>query len=145
MTQQFNPNDIEGYVQDMMSKMFPQHMEDVVNNQNPLNHFNEKNKKGHGKDKKSAIQTSVFETHEYVFVMVTIENEEWLKAMKVYHTSNQLILEHIPELNNKQTITLPAIVKKKGSTAHYKDGMLEVRIPKNIDMQFSEIDVTEVL
>ncbi|MDZ5474631.1 Hsp20/alpha crystallin family protein [Bacillus sp. 31A1R] len=144
MTEQINPNNIEGYIQDMMSKMFPQHMEGM-NQQTPPNPFFNQNSNTSSSNKKSPLDSSVFETHEYVYAMVPIKNEEWLRKLKLFYTSNQLIIEHIPDDRDKQIITLPAIVKRKGATAQYKDGLLEVRIPKNIDMQFSEIDVTEVL
>ena len=90
------------------------------------------------------LNSTAFETHDFVFVRIPIKKEEWIKQLQIYHTSNQLIVEHIPDHEDKHTVTLPAIVKKKGAVANYKDGMLEVRIPKNVDMQFSQIDVTEI-
>ena len=92
----------------------------------------------------SHLKYSIFETHEDIFVRIQIDSEEWLKELKVYHTSNLLIIEHIPAYPDKHSIPLPSLVKKKGSTAHYKDGILEIRIVKNIDMQYSEIDITEM-
>lgn len=91
------------------------------------------------------LSSSAFETHDYVYVRIPIKDEEWIKKLRLYHTTNQLIVEHIPQQEDKHTITLPAIVKKKGASANYKDGILEVKIPKNIDMQFSQIDVMEIL
>ena len=36
-----------------------------------------------------------------------------VKELRIYHTANQLIVENIPEKDQKQSI-LPAIVKRKG-------------------------------
>ena len=91
------------------------------------------------------LKYSIFETHENIFVRIHIESEEWLKELRIYHTSTQLIIEHIPTIDDKHSIQLPSLVKKKkGTTAHFKDGILEVRIVKNIDMQYSEVDITEM-
>ena len=48
-------------------------------------------------------------------------------------------------MDDTHKIPLPSLVKKKGTTAHYKEGMLEIKIPKNMDLQFSEVDITEIL
>jgi HSP20 family molecular chaperone IbpA len=74
-----------------------------------------------------------------------VNSEESLTRLKLSHTSHLLLLENIPELGDKHSIPLPSLVKKKGSTAHYKDETLEVKIPKNIDTQYSEINVTEII
>ncbi len=89
----------------------------------------------------SAQQTStedglniiIFETHEAVFVRIPITDEKWLTQLRIYHTANQLIVEHIPNKEDKQTIELPVLVKKKGATAKCKDGILEVKLVKSLD------------
>jgi HSP20 family molecular chaperone IbpA len=149
--QQMKPEDINQYVQDMMGKMFPANMggmfptnmggmfnpQDMMKNIHPDVNFKQPSN--------TSLQSSVFETHDNVFVRIQINSEEWLNQMKLYHTSNHMIVEHIPESTDKHTIVLPAIVKKKGASARYKDGMLEIQVPKNMDLQFSEIDVKEIL
>jgi len=92
----------------------------------------------------SKISAAIFETHNDVFIRLPIEENVQLKNMKIYHTSNTLILEGIPELSDRNTFTLPAIVKKKGSTAQYKDGTLEIKLSKATDLQYSEVNVTEL-
>lgn len=139
---QMKPEEIEKYVQEMMAKMMPQNMQGIMNplsmnSASPL----AQNPSG---SQPSPLDSAVFETHNYVYVRLPIKKEEWLKEIKIYHTSNQMIIENIPDKNDKHTITLPAIVKKKGATAQHKDGMLEIKVPKSIDMQFSEIDITEL-
>ncbi|TKC19568.1 Hsp20/alpha crystallin family protein [Robertmurraya kyonggiensis] len=128
------PEEVQNYVNEVMGKMFPPEMQGM----NFAKGFNSSSE-----DSTNALSAKVFETLDYVYVMIPIDDEDWLQKMKLYYTSNQLIIEHIPKSEDKQTITLPAIVRKKGSRATYKDGILEIKIPKNIDMQYSEIDITE--
>ncbi|WP_042355393.1 spore coat protein [Bacillus rubiinfantis] len=141
--EKMQPNQIDKYVQDIIGNVFPENMKRMTN---PQDFFG--NLQSSGPQQQSAassgLQAQAFETHDYVYVRITIKHADWIQKLRVYHTSNQLILEHIPEQDDKHTITLPAIVKKKGAAANYKDGILEVKIPKNIDMQFSQIDVTEI-
>ncbi|WNS73867.1 Hsp20/alpha crystallin family protein [Bacillus sp. DTU_2020_1000418_1_SI_GHA_SEK_038] len=142
MMKQMKPDEVNKYVQSIMDQMMPQQMQGMMNPQNIMPGFNN----GNGQSQKlNSLPSSVFETHDDVFVRIPIKNEQWLKDMRIYHTSNQIIIEHIPEHEDKHTIILPALVRKKGATALYKDGTLELKIPKNIDMQYSEIDVTETL
>ncbi|WP_026694937.1 Hsp20/alpha crystallin family protein [Peribacillus kribbensis] len=89
----------------------------------------------------SGIQ--VFETHDSVYVRVPVRDSASLKRLKIYHTTNQLILDGFPEKNNKELITLPSIVKKKGASALLKEDILEISIPKGEDMQYSEINFME--
>lgn len=139
--QKMKPDEINNYVQDLIGKMMP-NMRDMMNPQDIFNGFQTSVSKE--QTATGALKSTSFETHDYVFVRIPIQNEDWIKQLRLYHTSNQLIVEHIPQHEDTNTITLPAIVKKKGSTANYKDGILEVKIPKNIDMQYSQIDVTEI-
>jgi HSP20 family molecular chaperone IbpA len=141
--QKMKPDEIDKYVQDIMEKMMPGSMRGMMNPQDIFNGFQQP-LATQAAPSTRAMQTTAFETNDFVFVRIPIKNDEWLKSLQIYHTSNQLIIEHIPENDDKHTIVLPAIVRKKGAVANYKDGMLEIRIPKNVDMQFSQIDVTEI-
>ncbi|HWJ76728.1 MAG TPA: Hsp20/alpha crystallin family protein [Niallia sp.] len=142
---QMKPQDIQKYVQEMMAKLMP----DSLQNMNPESMFqnfstpnnSHANMPHSNKDKFNYL---VFETHHHVYVRIPILDPIWLDHIKIFYTSNQLIIQHIPKLEDKHTITLPAIVKRKGSAAIYKDDVLEIRIQKNIDIQYSEIDVTEM-
>lgn len=143
LMKEMKPEEIDKYVQNMMGQMFPQNMQGVSGSPDFMKGFN--TAASQPQNKTAALDSAVFETHDHIYVRVPIKNEEWLKDIKLFHTSNQMIIEHIPEKNDKHIITLPAIVKRKGSTANFKDGFLEIKIPKNVDMQYSEIDVTEIL
>lgn len=142
MFQKMKPDEIENYVQDIIGKMVPENMRGMMNPFDMMNSFQAP--QGQQPSASEVLNSSTFETHDFVFVRIPIKNEEWVKQMRIYHTSNQLIIEQIPQSDDKHTITLPAIVKKKGAQANYKEGVLEVRIPKNYDMQYSQIDVTEI-
>jgi HSP20 family molecular chaperone IbpA len=136
-----NPEEINKYIQDILEKMLPGNMRGMMNPHDLMNSFQPSPAQ---QPTVNGINATTFETHDYVFVRIPINNEDWVKQVRIYHTSNQLIVERIPDYEDKHIITLPAIVKKKGSAANYKEGTLEIRIPKNIDMQFSEIDVNEL-
>ncbi|QED48277.1 Hsp20/alpha crystallin family protein [Cytobacillus dafuensis] len=142
---QMNPEEVDKYVTDIMNQVFPQQMQKMQGMMNPQSFMSDFNYDTPETPNDSSLSSSVFETHNNVFVRLPIKEEQWLKDMRIYHTSNQLIIEHIPEKEDKHSIVLPAIVKKKGASAYYKDGMLEIKIQKNIDMQYSQIDVSEIL
>lgn len=94
-------------------------------------------------DGASTIDASVFETHSDVYVRIAIPDRSAMQHVKIYHTSNTSILEGYPTNEDRHVFTLPAIVKKKGSNATYRDGILEIRLTKATDLQYSEINVTE--
>ncbi|MCP3738978.1 Hsp20/alpha crystallin family protein [Rossellomorea sp. BNER] len=147
-----NPKDIDQYVQGMMKQMIPKEWQGIMNPQemmkNGSSFMGDMNSSaggnsGENQKQPAQIQANVFETFEDVFIRIKLPSEELATQMRVFHTSNQAIIENIPELGERQVITLPSLVKKKGSTAQYKDGILEIKIPKSVDMQYTEVDVSE--
>ncbi|WP_260871548.1 Hsp20/alpha crystallin family protein [Bacillus sp. X1(2014)] len=136
------PEEINNYVQDVLGKLMPGNMNTGINPAEMFQGF--QSSVSPPLTTSDRLHSTAFETHNFVYVRISIKQEEWVKQLRIYHTSNQLIIEHIPHHEDKHTITLPAIVKKKGATATFKDGVLEVKIPKNIDLQYSQIDVTEI-
>ena len=141
---QIKPDQIERFTQEMMGKMMPKHVQGMIDPQEMLNGFfpNTKNQPLEGSH--SRLKVSVFETHDFVFIRIEIEKKEWLKAIKIYYTSNQMIIEHIPAFDDKQTITLPSPVKKKGASACFKEETLEIKLAKSTNTHYSEIDITEI-
>lgn len=89
----------------------------------------------------TSIHFNLFETFDEIIVRIEIKDEEWLKNMKIYHTTNKVMIENIPEIGDKEEITLPSIVRKKGAVAIYKDGIVEMKIVKGTDMQYTEVGV----
>jgi HSP20 family molecular chaperone IbpA len=154
MMKNMNPQDVDHYVKGVMKQMFPsdwQGMQDPGNMMKNMNSMmNGMNEKAYDHSREEPVQSGnekipvhIFEALECIYIQLKIPDEELVKNMKVFHTSNQAILENVPTTGERQVITLPALVKKKGSSAQYKEGILEIRIPKSIDLQFTEIDVSE--
>ena len=141
--QKMKPEQVDNYVQDIIGKIMPGNMRGMMNPQDMFNGF--QSSTSQQQPSTGVLNSTAFETHDFVFVRIPIKNEEWIRNLRIYHTSNQLIIEHIPQHEDKHIITLPAIVRKKGASANFKDSVLEVKIPKNVDMQFSQIDVTEIM
>lgn len=149
--QHMKPEEINQYVQNMMGKMFQSSVSKEMNPQDILKElqgfhpFHQTHAHVSTPSHDEKLNYAVFETHDHIFVRIQIETEDWLRQLKLTHTSHLLILEHIPQMGDKHSIPLPSLVQKKGTTAQFKDNMLEVKIPKNADMQYSEIDITEIL
>lgn len=129
-------SDVQSFIEKVFTQVLPENMQGMTNQKDGS--FQKENKKTD-----HPLQAEVFETHSYVFIRIPVKDEAWLKHMKLYHTSNQSIVEGIPEALDRHVITLPALVKKKGAAAQYKDGTLEIRLPKSFNPQYSEIDVSE--
>ncbi|MFT8322341.1 MAG: Hsp20/alpha crystallin family protein [Bacillus sp. (in: firmicutes)] len=139
------PGDIQHYVQEMMDKLMPDSLQkmdpqDMVKNMSQMKNPGQMNPTEH----KKKLDYMVFETHHHCYIRIPIIEEEWLKTIKIYFTSYQVIIEHIPNQEDKHTISLPTTVRKKGSTANYKDHILEIKMQKNNEVQYSEIDVSEI-
>lgn len=148
--QQMKPDEINQYVQhamEQMGKLFQS--SEMPNFFQPEEFLKPENRAEKEKcstpvdSKGNAIQYSLYETHDFIYVRILIEEEQWLQQLKLYYTSNLLLIKNIPILGAKHTIPLPSLVKRKGSTARYKDEILEIKILKNIDLQFSEIQISE--
>jgi HSP20 family molecular chaperone IbpA len=150
---QMNPNEMDSYIQGMMKKMFPGGWDGMMNPNdmmsgaqsfmNPMGKQEQKSQRGQSSPASNSISANVFESFEDIYIRFQVPSEEWMKQLKIFHTSNQAIIENIPEQGERQVITLPCLVKKKGAVAQYKDGILELKIPKSIDMQYTEIDVSD--
>jgi hypothetical protein len=137
--QHMKPDEIDQFIKGIMGNVMPSQSGGTLNTEDIVNHY-----KPQSSHQTNVLKSTAFETHDSVFVRIPIKDESLLKGLQIYHTANQLMVENIPELGNKHSITLPAMVKKKGSTAKYKDGILEIRLIKTYDIQYSQIDVTEI-
>ncbi|UOQ45086.1 Hsp20/alpha crystallin family protein [Halobacillus salinarum] len=87
------------------------------------------------------LNESVFDTHDHVYIKIPVHPSDSLEELKIYHKSYQLMIEGFPKPGDLHTITLPALVKKKGAVARYSDEELQIRLPKKVDTQYSEINV----
>lgn len=93
------------------------------------------------KHKNEPLEIKVFESHEDVFVHLLLNNKNDIKSGKIFYNSNQLILKDIPNIGDKHKVLLPAIVQQRGAKINYKNGILQIKIPKADDLQFTEIDL----
>ncbi|WP_174733022.1 Hsp20/alpha crystallin family protein [Mesobacillus harenae] len=141
--QNMNTEEFEKHIENVVSKAIPSNLKGMSDLDGIMQGFGSPTNPKKQTERPVKIEASIFETHDFVYVRLTIQDEEWLKKIKIYHTSNQMIIEHIPNEEDKQVLTLPALVKKKGAVARYKEDTLEIKIPKSVDMQFSEIDVQD--
>lgn len=133
------PDEIDQFIKGILGNVMPTQSGNTMNPQDMINHY-----QSQPLQQTNPMNSSAFETHDSVFVRIPIKDEALLKVLRIYHTANQLMVENIPEPDTKHSITLPAMVKKKGSSAKYKDGILEIKLIKSYDIQYSQIDVSEL-
>jgi HSP20 family molecular chaperone IbpA len=144
---------IEKYVQETISKTLENSMKMLQQNAEMMNGFfgEARSNPFKGQTSTSAVQSDslknqfdIFESHEDVYVKIQVPDAGKLQHIKIFHTSNQVIVEGYPNEDSRHVIALPAIVRKKGASTSYKDGFLQIKLPKGIDMQYTEIDVPTV-
>lgn len=133
------PDEIDQFIKGILGNVMPAQSGSTINSQDFVNQY-----RPQPSQQANSLNSTAFETHDSVFVRIPIKDESLLKDLRIYHTANQLMVENIPERDLKHTITLPAMVKKKGSTAKFKEGVLEIKLIKSYDIQYSQIDVTEI-
>ena len=110
------PDEIDQFIKGIMGNVMPdQSGSGQMNPQEMVNQY-----RSQPSQQATTLQSTTFETHDSVFVRIPIKDEATLKNLQIYHTANQLMLENIPEKDQKHSITLPAMVKKKGSSAKFK-------------------------
>ena len=150
-SKKMNPEEVQSFISQLFSQVMPENMQQMMNQnqsqgqqQGQAGGFPNLYTSPAQKPAELPLQANVFETHSHIYVRIPIRDQEWLKRIKVYHTSNHSIIEGIPEAGERHTIPLPAPVRKKGAAAQYKDGILEMRLQKSSDYQYSEIDVTGI-
>ena len=137
-----NQNSYGGEIQKFVQEMITQSLAQSKENNHlseAMGIFNQEERKQ--ENAHSSLNVSIFETHDHVYVKVLIKDESQLSTVKIFHTSNQLIIEGLPTLDNRHVITLPSIVKMKGATSEYRDDFLQIKMVKKTDLQFTEIDV----
>lgn len=152
MMQNMNPQDIEKHVKELISQAMPQQWQGMFNHDDMMKRamtmFNSPNQQEPDEPSSSnlhsqSINADVYETFDDIYIRIPINDEEWLKQVKILHTSNQAIIENIPNQGQRHVITLPTLVKRKGTVAQYKDQVLEIRLSKNADINLTEVDVSE--
>ncbi|MFZ2464729.1 MAG: Hsp20/alpha crystallin family protein [Caldibacillus thermoamylovorans] len=133
----------EGEFQQMldqwMKQAFPDFIQSMMNDGTTFHH---KNKDEENENREtSTVKETLFETHDDIFIRIPIQDEKQIDRLKIYYSLNKCVIDGLNEDSSPHTIILPATVKKKGAKAIYRDQILEIRIPKSIEWQMSEIDV----
>ncbi|WP_314584119.1 Hsp20/alpha crystallin family protein [Paenibacillus terrigena] len=84
--------------------------------------------------KNNLLKHDIFQTHNFVFIKVAIPQNVNIRDLQVSVSPNQIMIEGLPE-NQHHVIKLPEIVKFRDSKAKFKDGILQIKVRKNIDDQ----------
>jgi HSP20 family molecular chaperone IbpA len=130
-------NDVQSFIEKVFEEAMPKNIQETMNQTAPV--------QGQFQQAQAhPLNAAVLETHSFIYIRIPIEDENWLKKMKILHTSNQSIIRGIPNEDDKHVIPLPALVRKKGTTVQYKDDVLEIRLLKQSEMHYSEIDISEL-
>lgn len=134
-----NPKNVEDYIQNVMGNVFGEGFPQ----QFPFQGSMPGNMPGNmvQSSKQAQTSTELFETNDHIFVKVQASDEQ-LKNLRVQHSSNQLFILDYPSKGEQKKLVLPAIVKRKGTKASYRNGILEIKLQKNEDLQISEIEIT---
>ena len=130
-------NDVQSFIEKVFEEAMPKNIQETMEQTAPV-------KERFQQAQVHPLKADVLETHSFIYIRIPIEDEDWLKKMKILHTSNQSIIHGVPNEDDKHVIPLPALVRKKGTTVQYKDHVLEIRFLKQVEMHYSEIDISEL-
>jgi len=133
----FQNNDVQSFIEKVFSEAMPENIQETMKHGTPA-------KERSHQTENHPLKAKIFETHSFIYIRIPIEEDDWLKKMKILHTSNQSMIHGVPNEDDKHVIPLPALVRKKGTTVQYKDDVLEIRLLKQTDMHYSEIDISEL-
>lgn len=132
----FQNNDVQAFIDKVFSEVMPDKVQETMNPETSDKSFQPSGLQ--------PLNAKVFETHSFIYIRIPIEEENWLKKMKILQTSNQSLIQGIPNNEDQHVISLPALVRKKGTTVQYKNDILEIRLQKQADIPYSEIDISEL-
>ncbi|QOQ53421.1 Hsp20/alpha crystallin family protein [Bacillus amyloliquefaciens] len=130
-----DPKDVETYVNRVMESVFGADYAGQFPFRDPMS---KKAEPVEAEPPKPEID--MFETSDHVFVKIPAEQDE-LDQIRIKHTSHSLVVENSSLAEGKKEIVLPSLVKRKGTKAVYKDGMIEVMFSKQEDYNLSEVEI----
>ncbi|MEB3100877.1 hypothetical protein [Ferviditalea candida] len=78
--------------------------------------------------------SEVFETHRSVIARIKVSDREDIYGLRLSGSRLKLKLDGIKNMDPVE-INLPAAVNHRGTRARYKDGVLEVRMPKETETE----------
>lgn len=151
LSQQYLNNDIQKFVHEVMeqsistslnnAKMMGSMYMNSEEERKPEKHEEEPEESKIMEPAKASLQATTFESLDHVYVKILLTDSSRLSHLKVYHNSNQLILEGIPDRDDRHVINLPSTVTMKDTVSEFRDSFLQVKMRKRNDPQFTEIAV----
>lgn len=90
-------------------------------------------------ERKSAFTGNVFETHELVIARIRLPGEDGGSGVRLLVAIHELIVEW-PD-GRKRTMKLPCFVRPDAAKAVWKEGVLEVRMPKEGAPKLREVPI----
>lgn len=120
---------VQGYINDIMKQAMPGQFNDG------------KNESRSSDSKKDYSSPDVFETHHYMIARIKVPEDIYPENVKVMFHTNELNIEGIQ--SRPLQIKLPRNGLYKGSKAHFKDHILEVRVPKRSKERYQEIPIQQ--
>lgn len=113
---------IEDYVRDILSQVLP---DEVMQNSSM--------------SMPSRPHPSVFDTHHDTIVRVKVPEHTSAQELKVFFNTSQLRILGLEE--KEKVIPLPTPGRFDGSKAVFKDNILEIRIPKELNELYQEVNI----
>ncbi|MCP6683925.1 Hsp20/alpha crystallin family protein [Bacillus nakamurai] len=130
-----DPKDVESYVNQVMESVFGSDYAGQFPFRDPLSKKTEPVEAAPPKP-----EIDLFETSDHVFAKIPVEQDE-LDHIRIKHTSHSLVIENSSLSEEKKEIVLPSLVKRKGTKAVYRDGIIEVMFSKQEDYNLSEVEI----
>ncbi len=83
------------------------------------------------------LNPQLFEIHDFIIIRTIVPEDVDEKTLKVLTTSTHVTIKGDPS-GNDHIIPLPQGAKKEGTTAAFKNRVLEIRIPKENEVSLPE-------
>lgn len=94
-------------------------------------------------EKKSGDENvSIFETIDYVFVTILIDEKIKKDVLSVSYTYNQLFIAGLNESTEPKVFILPTLVKKSNAEVKRAENKIEIKLPKFHDNNRIELNLS---
>ncbi|MDQ0253592.1 hypothetical protein J2S74_000964 [Evansella vedderi] len=127
-----DPQWIEEYIQSVLSQSMP-NMDQRGGNPNQ-----HQSQSTNPNQPPPPLQKEVFEGHYNIIVKVLLPHPIHPNQLKIYHAANRIRIDGIESLG-PQIIELPVIGKTDGAMSVVKNNILEINIPKELNIQYQEV------
>ena len=127
-----NPKEVENYIQQVMKNVFGG---DLTQSGYPFQTDDSP------KETSTIQKPEIFETSDYVYVNIPINNVS-KENVKLQHTTHQLYIINYPKDSEQTKFMLPSPVKRKGTRARFLEDRIEIQFIKLSEFSLSEIDIT---